>query len=72
LLNFYKNRSLRTIFLAIFATLTFVGSAILVFDVEPQLMMQFLGASLLGVVLIIVAALTFTGLRIAIRRWLNR
>lgn len=35
-------------------------------------MMQFLGASLVGVALIIIAALAFTGLRITIRRWLNR
>ena len=55
-----------------FATLTFVGSAIFVFDVEPRLMLQFLGVSLLGVALMIIAALVFTGLRISIRRWLNR
>lgn len=72
MLKFYKNRSLRTIFLAVFATLTFVGSAIFVFDVEPRLMLQFLGVSLLGVALMIIAALVFTGLRISIRRWLNR
>ena len=72
MLSLSKNRSLRTILLAVFATLTFVGSAIFVFDVEPLLMLQLLGVSLLGVVLMIAAALAFTGLRILIDRWLNR
>ena len=72
LFKFYKNRSFRTIFLAVFATLTFVGSAIFVFDVEPKLMLQFLAVSLLGVILMILAALAFTALRIAIRRWRER
>ncbi|WP_240554845.1 hypothetical protein [Oceanicoccus sagamiensis] len=72
MLKLYKNRSFRTIFLALFATLTFVGSAIFIFDVEARLMLQFLAVSLLGVVLMILAALAFTALRIAIRRWLDR
>ncbi|ARN76495.1 hypothetical protein BST96_18460 [Oceanicoccus sagamiensis] len=71
-MKLYKNRSFRTIFLALFATLTFVGSAIFIFDVEARLMLQFLAVSLLGVVLMILAALAFTALRIAIRRWLDR
>ena len=72
MLKLYKNRSFRTIFLAIFATLTFVGSAIFIFDVEAKLMLQFLGVSLLGLVTMIIAALAFTGLRIAIRRLFNK
>ncbi len=35
-------------------------------------MLQFLGVSLLGVVLMILAALVFTVLRILIRRWLDK
>lgn len=35
-------------------------------------MLQFLGVSLLGVVTMIIAALAFTGLRIAIRRLFNK
>ena len=68
----YKNRSLRTVLLALFATATFVGSAIFVFDVAPRLMLQFFLVSVLGLGLIIIAALLATALRILLKRWLNR
>ncbi|WP_101759379.1 alanine racemase [Oceanicoccus sp. KOV_DT_Chl] len=68
LVKLYKNRSFRTIFLAIFATATFVGSAIWVFDVDPRLMLNFFLASLLGLGIIVMAALAFTGLRMLLRK----
>lgn len=67
-MKLYRNRSLRTILLALVATATFVGAAIFVFDVEPGLMLQFFVVSLLGLVLLIAAALLFTGLRILLKR----
>ena len=72
MLKLYKNRSLRTVFLALFATLTFVASAIFIFDVEPAVMLQFFVASLLGLGLLIAAALVFTVLRVAFKRWWRR
>lgn len=68
-MKFYKKRGFRTVLLALFATLVFVGSAIYMFDVEPRLMLQFFLASLLGLALLMAAALVFTALRIAIKRF---
>jgi hypothetical protein len=64
-----KSRNLRTIILAIFATGTFVGSAIFIFDVEPGLMLSFLIASVLCLILIVVAAFVFSLLRNLLKRW---
>ena len=69
LVKLYRNRSARTIFLAVFATVTFVASAIWVFDVEPKLMGQFFLASVILLLLIIAAAFALTLLRVLIRRW---
>lgn len=69
MLKLYKNRSLRTVFLALFATACFVGSAIWVFDVEPSLMLNFFLASLMGLGVIILAALAFTVIRIFLRKF---
>ena len=67
----FKNRGLRTVFLALFATLTFVGSAIFIFDVEPQVMWHFFLVSLLGVGLVIVAAIGVSLIGIALKRLLT-
>ena len=72
MIKVFKNRSFRTIFLALFATATFVGSAIFVFDVDPGLMLQFFIASVIGVIVLMVAALCVTAFRILIKRWLNK
>jgi hypothetical protein len=64
-----KSRNLRTIILAIFATGTFVGSAIFIFDVEPGLMLSFLIASVLCLILIVVTAFVFSLLRNLLKRW---
>jgi hypothetical protein len=68
-IKFYKKQSFRTSFLALFATLCFVGSAIFVFDVDPRVMLDYFFVSLLGLGLLIFAALLATGLRILLRRW---
>ena len=64
-----KSRNLRTILLAFFATGTFVGSAIFIFDVEPGLMLSFLIASVLCLMLIVVTAFVFSLLRNFLRHW---
>jgi hypothetical protein len=64
-----KSRNLRTIILAIFATGTFVGSAIFIFDVEPGLMLSFLIASVLCLILIVATAFVFSLLRNLLKRW---
>jgi hypothetical protein len=70
--GFIKNRSLRTVFLAIFAAATFAGSAIFIFDVDPHLMLQLFIVCILGVGGLMLLALCFTGLRIFLSRWLKR
>jgi hypothetical protein len=64
-----KSRNLRTILLAFFATGTFVGSAIFIFDVEPGLMLSFLIASVLCLMLIVVSAFVFSLLRNLLKHW---
>lgn len=61
--------SLRTVFLAVVATATFVGSAILVFDVEWQVMLRFFLASLLGLAIVMLAALGAIALKVLLQRW---
>lgn len=65
---FYRNRSLRTVFLAVIATATFVGSAILIFDVDWRLMLNFFLASLLGLGVLMAAALVVVAARHLWRR----
>jgi len=72
MLKLYKNRSLRTLLLALFATVTFVCSAIFIFDVEPQIMLRFFIISVVGTLLMIAAALLFTGMRILLGRLFKR
>jgi len=72
MLKLYKNRSLRTLLLALFATVTFVCSAIFIFDVEPEVMLRFFIISVVGTLLLITAALLFTALRIILTRLLKR
>lgn len=67
----YKSRNIRTIILALFATGTFVGSAIFIFDVEPRLMLSFFIASILCLILIVFAALVFSLLRQLLKRLLH-
>lgn len=66
-----KNRYSRTIFLALFATATFVISAIVIFDVEPAIMWEFFLASLLGLGVLMVAAVAGTVLLVLLKRWLR-
>jgi len=56
--------------LALFATATFVGSAIFIFDVEAKLMLQFFLVCLFGLGVLMVAALVFTGIRVLLKRWM--
>lgn len=70
-MKFYKKSSFRTVFLALFATLTFVGSAIFIFDVDAIIMLQFFLASIICLALVVTAALIFSILRIALKRWLG-
>lgn len=71
-IRLYKNRYLRTVFLALFATLSFVASAIFVFDVEPMVMLQFFIVSLIGLAVVVAAALIFTVLRVFIKHFFQR
>jgi len=64
-----KSRNARTVFLAIFATVTFIGSAIFIFDVEPVVMLNFFIASLLCLVIIVLAAFAFSLLKRSLKRW---
>lgn len=65
-----KNRSLRTVFLAVAATVTFVCSAIFIFDVDAQLMLKLFLITSLGVLALIGIALCVTVLHILLKRWL--
>ncbi|MFT5692287.1 MAG: hypothetical protein ACI92E_001618 [Oceanicoccus sp.] len=71
-MKFYRKSSFRTIFIALFATGTFVGSAIFVFDVEAKLMLTFFVICVVAAMLIIGAAFVFTVLRVLLQRWINR
>ena len=66
-----KTRHARTIFLAIVATMTFVGAAIMVFDVEPGLMLRYFLASVFGLMLIVAAAALAVAAVKLVRRWLS-
>ncbi|MGK0500582.1 MAG: hypothetical protein ACJAYG_002235 [Oceanicoccus sp.] len=70
-IKLYKNRAARTIFLAIFASLSFVASAILVFDVEAAVMGRFLLACVLLLAVVMVAALTVVALKVLISHLLK-
>jgi hypothetical protein len=54
--------------LAIFATLTFVGCGIFMFDVEPKIMLSFFLTSVFGLAILIFMALIFTVVRLLIKR----
>lgn len=64
----FKSSSKRTMFLALFATATFIGSAIFMFDVEKELLLEFFIVSVVCLVIVIVAALFLTVIRILLRR----
>jgi hypothetical protein len=64
----FKSGNFRTIFLALFATASFVGSAIYIFDIEPKLMLGFFVAAVLCLVILVVAAFIFSTLRALIKR----
>ena len=72
MIKIFKTSQARTIILALLATATFVGSAIFMFDVQPQVMLSFFLVSLLGLTIVISAALLFAGLRIALRYFFER
>ena len=54
--KWYRRRGVRTVFLALFATASFIGAAIFIFDVEPGLMLSFFIASVLCLLILILAA----------------
>ncbi|MGK0440447.1 MAG: hypothetical protein ACJA0N_000236 [Pseudohongiellaceae bacterium] len=58
----------RTLFLAILATVTFVGSAIFMFDVEKQELLKFFVISIVALVVVIIAALVLSGVIVLLRR----
>lgn len=72
MLKFYRNQYFRTIFLAVVATATFVGSAIFVFDVESKNMLEFFIASVIGVLGIIVLAVIASVFIIFLKKIFNR
>lgn len=57
-------------FLAILATVTFVCSAIFMFDVEKREIFEFFVVSVFGLGVIIIGALLVTGIKYLIKRWL--
>jgi hypothetical protein len=67
-----KNPYFRTIFLAILATVTFVGSAIFIFEVDPVEMWEFFQLSVFVLGIVIFLALCFTVLRIFLKRLFDR
>lgn len=67
-----KNRSLRTVFLAVFAALAFTASAIFSFDIEPRVMLHFFIVSVMGLGILIFLALCFTGIKVLIKHYLKR
>ena len=69
---FYRSRSLRTAFLAVTAAVTFVAAAILSFGVDWRVMLDFLLASLLGLGILIGAALLVSVVWVFLRRWLRK
>ena len=64
----FKTSHKRTVFLAILAAMTFVGSAIFMFDVEKELIAEFFVVSVVGLLVIILLALLLTVIRLAVRR----
>lgn len=68
MLTWLKNRYFRTIFLALFATVTFVVSAIVIFEVEPSVMWEFFLASVLGLGILIVASVAGTAVLVLLKR----
>lgn len=52
--------------------MTFVGSAVFMFDVEPRVMLSFFLVSILGLAIVMAAAMLFAGLRIILRRLYER
>jgi capsular polysaccharide biosynthesis protein len=54
--------------LALFATGSLIGSAIFIFDVEPAVMLNFFIGSLLGLLVIVLAAFVFSLLRRLFKR----
>ena len=62
-------RHLRTIILAVLATVAFVAAAILSFDVQPQELLTFFLASVLLLVIVIALAFCATLFWRGLRRW---
>ena len=65
---FWKNRHFRTLLLAVLATVTFVGGAILSFDVDPKELLEFFLLSLLMVGVMALAATLLVALLRAINK----
>ena len=69
--SFLKAGHKRTIILALLATFTFVGSAIFMFDVDKKELLEFFIASVVGLGIVMLAALSVAGLIILLRKWLG-
>ncbi|WP_339668329.1 hypothetical protein [Dasania marina] len=69
MISVFKSGHKRTMFLAILATLTFVGAAIFMFDVDKKELLEFFVVSVFGLGIVILAALGLTAIRILIRRF---
>lgn len=66
--NFFKTSHKRTLFLAILATVTFVASAIYMFDVDKGDLLEFFVISVVGLFILIIAALALSGLIVLFKR----
>ncbi|MFA7554364.1 MAG: hypothetical protein WCY88_08950 [Spongiibacteraceae bacterium] len=66
--KWYRRRGVRTVFLALFATICFVGAAIFTFDVDAWQMLQFFVVCIIGLICIMAAALAATALRVLLKR----
>lgn len=70
--NRRKKKHLRTVFLAITATLTLVFAAVYNFDVEWREMAQFFGMSVFGLLLIMALAFSLVAFKQGVQRQLEK
>ena len=67
-----RRRHGRTVFLAIFAALTFVICAVVFFDVDPGELLAFLLYSIGGLLVVILAAALVVGAAMGLKRLLQK
>lgn len=70
--KWFRSKHGRTIFLAILATAVFVVAAIKSFDVEPMLLLSLFAICIVGVLIIIVAALLVSLLPVLYRKYISK